>query len=193
MEEIPDEVFSTGVLGICCGIEPEEGKVYAPASGKISQLTDTLHAVGIEANGVEIQIHVGVDTAEMNGGGFANLVKLGDTVKRGDLLLTMDLQKIRDAGHAATVFMAVTNSDEFASAEAASSGTMQPGKGRDGGYTTRAVSFTRGRSAWMKREMGSEKPLDTVSRGPLTSPDPLSSRPCPAPGAASPSTPPAGP
>lgn len=128
MEEIPDEVFSTGVLGICCGIEPEEGKVYAPASGKISQLTDTLHAVGIEANGVEILIHVGVDTVEMNGDGFANLVKLGDTVKRGDLLLTMDLQKIRDAGHAATVIMAVTNSDELASVEAASSGTMQPGE-----------------------------------------------------------------
>ena len=128
MEDVPDEVFSTGVLGTCCGVEPEEGKVYAPADGKISQLTDTLHAVGIEANGVEILIHVGVDTVEMIGDGFANMVKLGDTVNRGDLILTMDLQKIREAGHAATVIMAVTNSDEFASVEAASSGTMQPGE-----------------------------------------------------------------
>lgn len=127
MEQVPDEVFSSGVLGSCCGIDPEEGKVYAPADGKISQLTDTLHAIGIEASGVEILIHVGVDTVEMNGDGFANMVKMGDTVKRGDLLLTMDLQKIRDAGHAATVIMAVTNSDEFASVEAAASGMLQPG------------------------------------------------------------------
>ena len=64
----------------------------------------------------------------MNGDGFANMVKLGDTVKRGDLILTMDLQKIHDAGHAATVIMAVTNSDEFNSVEAAVSGAVQPGE-----------------------------------------------------------------
>lgn len=128
MDKIPDEVFSSGVLGTCCGIEPEEGKVYAPADGKISQLTDTLHAIGIAANGVEILIHVGVDTVEMNGDGFVNIVKMGDSVKRGDMILTMDLQKIRDAGHATTVIMAVTNSDEFASVDAMASSVLQPGE-----------------------------------------------------------------
>nr|WP_236946023.1 PTS glucose transporter subunit IIA [Enterocloster clostridioformis] len=82
MNEIPDEVFSTGVLGVCCGIDPSEGKVYAPVDGKISQLADTLHAVGIEVGDVSILIHVGVDTVEMNGKGFTSAVKLGQAVKK---------------------------------------------------------------------------------------------------------------
>lgn len=127
MAEVADEVFSAGVLGICCGVEPEEGKIYAPADGKIIQLADTLHAIGIEAGGIEILIHVGVDTVDMNGDGFVNLVVLGQTVKKGDLLLTMDLDKIRAAGHAATVIMAVTNTDDFAGVELAASGAVQPG------------------------------------------------------------------
>ena len=129
MSHIPDEVFSTGVLGICCGIDPAEGKVYAPINGKISQLTDTLHAIGISAGDMEILIHVGVDTVDMNGDGFSNVVKLNQTVKKGDLLLTMDLEKIRVAGHPATVIMAVTNSDEFASVEEIASSAVQPGEG----------------------------------------------------------------
>lgn len=123
MAQIPDEMFSTGVLGTCCGIDPEEGKVYAPASGKISQLTDTRHAVGLEAGGVEILIHVGVDTVDMNGEGFANMVKLGQNVNKGDLLLTMDLEKIRAAGHPTTVIMAVTNTDDLSLVEDAAFGS----------------------------------------------------------------------
>lgn len=127
MDKIPDEVFSTGVLGTCCGIEPAEGKVYAPADGTIIQLTDTLHALGLSAGGVEILIHVGVDTVEMNGDGFHNEVKLNQGVKKGELLLTMDLAKIKAAGHPSTVIMAVTNSDDFAAVEAAATGSVQPG------------------------------------------------------------------
>lgn len=117
MSEIPDEVFSTGVLGTCCGIDPSEGKIYAPIDGKISQLTDSLHAIGIEACGIDILIHVGVDTIDMNGDGFSNTVTVGQAVKKGDLLLTMDLEKIRAAGHPATVITAITNSDDFAAVE----------------------------------------------------------------------------
>lgn len=127
MDQIPDEVFSTGVLGQCCAVEPSEGKVYAPVDGKITQLADTLHAIGIEAGGMEILIHVGVDTVEMNGDGFTNSVKEGQTVKKGDLLLTMDLDKIRAAGHATTVIMAVTNTDDFAGVDEVASGVVQPG------------------------------------------------------------------
>lgn len=129
MDQVPDPVFSQGVMGICCGIDPEEGKVYAPIDGKISQLTDTLHAVGIEASGMDILIHVGVDTVAMNGEGFTNKVKLNQAVKKGDLLLTMDLNAIREAGHPTTVIMAVTNSDDFASVEAIGNGAMQVGGG----------------------------------------------------------------
>ena len=127
MNQIPDEVFSAGVLGACCGNEPEEGRVYAPIDGKISQLADTLHAVGLEAGGMEILIHVGVDTVDMNGNGFKSEVKPGQTVRKGDLLLTMDLAKIHEAGHPATVIMAVTNSDDFASVEEVASGVVQCG------------------------------------------------------------------
>lgn len=129
MAEVPDEVFSQGIMGVCCGVEPEEGKVYAPVDGKISQVTDTMHALGIEAGGMEILIHVGVDTVEMNGKGFTNSVKEGQLVKKGELLMTMDLAEIKAAGHPATVIMAVTNSDDFASVEPVASGAVQPGAG----------------------------------------------------------------
>ena len=128
MGQIPDEVFSTGVLGTCCGVEPEVGTIYAPSDGKISQLADTLHAVGMEAGGMEILIHVGVDTVEMNGDGFRAAVKLGQKVKKGDLLLAIDLQKIREAEHPTTVIMAVTNSDDFSAVEEAASGAVKPGE-----------------------------------------------------------------
>lgn len=127
MGKIPDEVFSSGVLGPCCGIDPDEGKVYAPIDGKVSQLTDTLHAIGISAGGMEILIHVGVDTVDMNGDGFSNAVKLGQSVKKGDLLLTMDLKKIQNAGHPTTVITAVTNGDDFSSVEEIGSGVVLPG------------------------------------------------------------------
>lgn len=127
MEQIPDEVFSAGVLGVCCGIDPDEGKVYAPISGKISQVADTLHAIGIEATGIELLIHVGVDTVEMNGDGFQPMVKAGQNVKKGELLLTMDLDKIHKAGYPATVIMAVTNSDDFSAVESVADGQVDMG------------------------------------------------------------------
>ncbi len=127
MEEIPDPTFSQGVLGVCCGINPDTGKVYSPMDGTISQLADTLHAVGIEAEGVELLIHVGIDTVEMKGDGFRSHVKEGQTVKKGDLLLTMDLEKIKAAGHPSTIMVAVTNSDDLASVETVASGQLKPG------------------------------------------------------------------
>lgn len=127
MENIPDPTFSQGVLGVCCGIDPEVGKVYSPMDGKISQLADTLHAMGIEAEGVELLIHVGIDTVEMKGDGFKSHVKEGQTVKKGDLLLTMDLEKIKAAGHPSTIMVAVTNSDDLASVETVASGQLKPG------------------------------------------------------------------
>ena len=127
MEQIPDEVFSAGVLGTCCGIEPYEGKVYAPVSGKICQIADTRHAIGIEAADMEILIHVGVDTVEMNGEGFKAMVKVGQIVKKGDLLLTMDLNRIEEAGHPATIIIVVTNSDDFAAIESVATDQIEAG------------------------------------------------------------------
>lgn len=128
MEKIPDDVFSQGILGICCGIDPMEGKVYAPIGGKISSLTGTKHAIGIEGNGgIEILIHVGVDTVDMSGDGFVNMVKEGDVIEKGQLLLTMDLDKIKAAGHPTVVITAVTNGDDFNSVEFIGTGDVKPG------------------------------------------------------------------
>ena len=128
MENIPDEVFAQGILGTCCGIDPSEGKVFAPAGGEITQAPDSGHALGIMADGgVEILIHVGVDTVEMKGDGFSPKVKEGDKVKKGDLLLEMDLDKIAAAGHPAVVITVVTNTDDFKDVEVVASGDVEPG------------------------------------------------------------------
>lgn len=128
MEKISDGVFSEGVLGPCCGIEPLEGKVFAPVDGKIDQVADTRHAIGLTgANGVEILIHVGLDTVDMNGDGFAPKVKIGDRVKQGQLIMTMDLDKIKAAGHPTVVITVVTNGDDLGSVELAASGSVTPG------------------------------------------------------------------
>ena len=128
MENIPDEVFAQGILGTCCGIDPSEGKVFAPAGGEITQAPDSGHALGSMADGgVEILIHVGVDTVEMKGDGFSPKVKVGDKVKKGDLLLEMDLGKIAAAGHPAVVITVVTNTDDFKAVEVVASGDVEPG------------------------------------------------------------------
>lgn len=127
MDEIQDPVFSQGILGPCMGIDPVEGAVYAPMDGTISQLADTLHAVGIEGNGVELLIHVGVDTVEMAGDGFTGKVKEGDKVTKGQLLLTMDLAKIAAAGHPATVIHVVTNGDDLAGVTPVGTGAVEVG------------------------------------------------------------------
>ena len=137
MEDIPDEVFAQGILGQGCGIDPSEGKVYAPCDGEITQAPDTLHAFGITTpggvevlmsdDGIELLIHVGMDTVEMKGDGFESKVKLGSKVTKGQLLLTMDLDKIKAAGHPAVVITVVTNTDDFASVDVVASGNVNPG------------------------------------------------------------------
>lgn len=128
MSDIPDEVFAQGILGPCCGIDPEVGEVYAPCDGEITQAPDTLHALGLAGEGgVEVLLHVGVDTVEMKGSGFQAFVKLGDHVKKGQKLLAMDLAKIKAAGHPAVVITVVTNSDDFANIELVAEGKVKPG------------------------------------------------------------------
>lgn len=128
MENIPDEVFSQGILGQCIGIDPAEGKVFAPVDGEITQAPDSGHALGLMSiGGVEVLIHVGVDTVDMNGDGFTPRVKEGDKVKKGQLLLEMDLDKIAAAKHPAVVITVITNTDEFAAVEGVASGAVEPG------------------------------------------------------------------
>ena len=127
MADIPDPAFSQGFVGFCCGIEPEDGKVFSPVDGTVSQVPDTLHAVGLESGGMELLVHCGVDTVDMKGQGFTMLVKEGQEVKAGDPLLTMDLEVVKGAGHPTTIITAVTNSDDFAGVEQGKTGPVQVG------------------------------------------------------------------
>ena len=112
-EEIPDETFATGVLGDGVGIDPSEGVVYAPFDGEISNIFDTNHAVSLEANGMELLIHVGVDTVNMKGDGFKGFVKEGDQVKAGQKLIEFDIEKIKKAGYSPVTAVLLTNSDDI--------------------------------------------------------------------------------
>ncbi len=113
-EEIPDETFAAGVLGRGVGIEPSEGVIVAPFDGEISTVADTKHAVGVSSpDGMEVLIHVGVDTVAMNGDGFTALVEEGQKVKAGQKLLTFDRAKIAAAKHPDVVVLLVTNSDDY--------------------------------------------------------------------------------
>ena len=113
-EAIPDETFAMGVLGDGVGIEPAEGLVVSPVNGEISTVVDSRHAVGISGpNGMEILIHVGVDTVNMNGDGFVCHVKAGDKVKAGQKLIEFDIKKIHKAGYSSTTAVLLTNSDDY--------------------------------------------------------------------------------
>lgn len=88
--------FSEGMHGKGAAILPSEGKIYAPADGTIETLFDTLHAFSLStADGVEILVHVGLDTVKMDGDGFTGHVHSGDAVKKGDLVLEVDLDKVQ--------------------------------------------------------------------------------------------------
>lgn len=112
LEQIPDQVFSQGVLGEGVGIEPTGTEVLAPGDGTVcSVMEDSKHACGIQLdNGVEVLIHVGMDTVEMAGDGFQLHVQEGDRVRLGDKLITFDPEKIRKAGHPVTTAFVVTES-----------------------------------------------------------------------------------
>ena len=110
MEQIPDQVFSQGVLGQGVGIEPTGNVVVAPADATVSTvIEDSKHACGLLLdNGVELLIHVGMDTVTMGGDGFQLHVKEGDRVHAGDKLITFDPEKIKAAGHPTTTAFVIT-------------------------------------------------------------------------------------
>ena len=114
IKEIGDGVFSEEILGPGCGIEPNEEVVIAPFDGTISTVAETKHAIGITSNeGVELLIHVGMDTVSMNGDGFTVKVQVGQKVHAGQSLLSFSLEKIKTAGHPTVAAIVFTNSDEI--------------------------------------------------------------------------------
>ncbi len=96
LSAIPDEAFASGMLGVGYAIEPTDGRFYAPVDGKITSVSKTRHAYTIlSSDGIDILVHIGVDTVRMGGKGFTSLVKEGDRVKAGSPIAEVDLAAIR--------------------------------------------------------------------------------------------------
>lgn len=125
-EDIPDETFASGIMGEGVGIKPEEEIIVAPFDGEITSVVDTGHAVGLtSSDGVELLIHVGVDTVKMQGDGFQVFVTEGQKVKTGEKLLKFDRDKIRKAGYSDTTAVLVTNSDDYSSVKTVAENVKQ--------------------------------------------------------------------
>ena len=129
LEAVGDGVFSAGILGGGCGVKPTDNKVFAPVNGTISTVAETKHAVGVtSADGMELLIHVGIDTVDMNGKGFDVKVKEGDKVTAGQLLMTFSKQDIAAAGHPDTTVVLVTNTDEYKAVTLTRTGAGEAGQ-----------------------------------------------------------------
>lgn len=108
-----DEVFSTGMMGEGFGLEPVSEKVVAPVSGKITMVADSKHAVGITTKeGLEVLVHMGIDTVGLNGEPFDLAIQDGQEVKAGQALATMSLENIKLAGLETTIMVIITNSSD---------------------------------------------------------------------------------
>lgn len=112
VSQVKDEVFASKGMGDGVGIIAAEGKVYAPFDGTVQAVFPTGHAVGLSAQGVEVLIHIGINTVELDGKGYQAHVKQGDTVKKGDLLVTFDKEAIEKAGYDSTVIFIVTDMED---------------------------------------------------------------------------------
>ncbi len=114
LSEVEDEAFSSGTLGQGLAVVPTEGKLYAPVDGEITAFFPTGHAIGILSDkGTEILIHVGMDTVKLNGDGFVKKADQGGKVKKGDLLLEFDIEKIQAEGLSIVSPVIITNSNDY--------------------------------------------------------------------------------
>lgn len=128
LEQVPDEAFSGKVLGDGCAIEPTDGKLYAPCDGVIDTVFDTCHAVNMRSDqGAELLLHVGIDTVKLGGKYFTAHVQDGQQVKTGDLLLSFDADKIRQAGYQLTTPLIVCNSEDYSKTEPLAAGVIRAG------------------------------------------------------------------
>ncbi|MGN0163431.1 MAG: glucose PTS transporter subunit IIA [Candidatus Ornithomonoglobus sp.] len=128
LENVEDDVFSGKILGDGVAIEPSEGRLYAPCDCIIESVFETKHAVNmISDDGCEILLHVGTDTVKLGGQFFTSMIKEGQRVKRGDLLITFDMESIRNAGYKLTTPMIVCNSDDYSRIYVTDSGRVKAG------------------------------------------------------------------
>lgn len=112
LEEVPDPVFAEKMMGEGIAIEPRDGMVVAPFDGEIVQLFPTKHAIGLKGkSGLEILIHIGLETVALGGEGFEAFIKQGDQVKKGDKLIAFDLDVIKEKANSIITPIIMTNGD----------------------------------------------------------------------------------
>lgn len=110
IQEIGDPAFSEEIVGLGVGVIPREGTVVAPVDGTIAFVPESLHALSIvSSGGREVLIHIGIDTVKLKGAGFSSHVKRGDEVRRGDPLISFDLEQVTGAGFDPTIPVLVTD------------------------------------------------------------------------------------
>ena len=128
MAEVQDEAFSNCILGDGVAVEPGEGKLYAPADAEVDNLFDTHHAIGlVTEDGVEVLLHIGINTVELKGQHFTAHVAVGQKVKKGDLLISFDMEAIKAAGYLLTTPMIVCNTEDYQSVAPVAQGEIQAG------------------------------------------------------------------
>lgn len=127
LDQVDDPVFAGGMMGLGVGIEPAEGKLYAPVDGEVAAVFPTGHAVGLNtADGMELLLHIGINTVEMQGDGFKIHTKQGAKVKAGDLLVEFDIAKIEKAGYKATTMVLVSNAPMMGEMTEPAMGAAEP-------------------------------------------------------------------
>lgn len=116
LKNVNDEAFAGKMMGDGIAVVPHNGMLYSPVSGEVTMVFPTKHALGIKSkDGVEILIHIGIDTVELEGKGFISLVKQGDFVDIGDKLIEFDLDLVISSGYDSDVMVIITNTSDFSS------------------------------------------------------------------------------
>ena len=129
LSEVQDEAFASSALGDGVAVEPSEGKLFAPADGKIETVFVTKHAVGMTTDaGTELVLHIGIDTVRLEGRHFETHVEAEQHVKKGDLLVTFDMEAIKAEGYLCTTPMIVCNTDDYEEVKQLASGTIKAGQ-----------------------------------------------------------------
>ena len=126
LEKVNDKTFASGALGKGFAIVPAEGKVYAPFDGTMTIVYDTKHLLAMTSNdGIELFVHIGLNTVELQGKYYTEHVKAGDVIKKGQLLMEFDIPKIKEAGYDLTTPVIVTNADNYAEVNAVKYGEIK--------------------------------------------------------------------
>lgn len=127
--EVPDPVFNSGMLGQGCGIWPEENYLRAPFDGVVSSVSATNHGIVLTSDaGVQCIVHVGIDTVEMQGKGFARLVEKGDRFREGEPLMRFSIDAIRQAGYREIVICVILNSADYLAVKLLPEGHVSAGE-----------------------------------------------------------------